>query len=156
MTVLQIWVEQLPIRMQSTLVLGLRGPDTHQAPELKKLIRWMRGITFKPGNPNNVGEFMHHEPPIIEEKGLCAKELEFCTFHCFTHILQSLKVIAFKHPNSYIGGEAWTRMEAMCNLLHLPIEEVDMFNERLKQIDWPGQQPDTFEDALHILESNKK
>ena len=151
-TVLQTWVENLPIRMQSTLVLGLRGPDTHNVPHLKSIIRWMRGVTFKPGNPANISEFMHHDPATLEEKGPAAKELEFCTFHCFTHILQSLKVIAWRHPHGHTAHMAYCRMVQMCDLLHLPIESNDSFNERLKQIDWPGQ-PDTLEDALHILEN---
>lgn len=154
-SVLQPWVEVLPIRMQSTLILGLRGPDTHNVPHLKTIIRWMRGITFKPGNPENIAEFMHHEPATLEEKGPAAKDLEFCTFHCFTHILQSLKVIAYKHPNKFVSATAMDRATQMCNLLHLPMEKEFDFTYRLRQIDWPGQ-PDDLNQALHIIHSRSK
>ena len=53
-SVLQPWVERLPLRMQSTLLLGLRGPDTHACPNVKKISRWLRGLTFRPANPDNV------------------------------------------------------------------------------------------------------
>jgi hypothetical protein len=110
----------------------------------------MRGVTFKPGNPENVNQFMSKEPATLEEKGPAAKELEFCTFHCFTHILQSLKVIGFNHPQRYIRDIAIDRVEAMCDLLHLPVEKRSAFEYRLRPIDWPGQ-PNTLEDALNIL-----
>lgn len=104
-SVLQDWLVEIPIRMQSTLILGLRGPDTHAAPNIKVIVRWMRGLAFKPGNPDNVAEFMHAGlPPEIEEKGPTAKEIEFCTQHCLTHIIQSLKVIACP-PQEQAGAE---------------------------------------------------
>jgi hypothetical protein len=152
MTVLQTWVERLPIRMQSTLVLGLRGPDTHNTPNLKTIVRWMRGLAFKPGNPANWQEFMTHRPASLEEKGPAAKELEFCSFHCFTHILQSLKVIAFRHPFLEIREIAHNRACCMCLLLHMHMETDEEFEQRLGYIEWPGEvQPDNFEEAQEIM-----
>ena len=156
MTVLQLWVERLPIRMQSTLVLGLRGPDTHNTPKLKTIIRWMRGLAFKPGNPDNYREFMTFTPATLEEKGLAAKELEFCAFHCFTHILQSLKVIAFRHPIIDMREIAMDRAISMCSLLHVNMETDEQFEQRLRHITWPGDtQPDTFEEAWGIMEGGQ-
>src|SRR5687767_7064785 len=98
-SVLQPWLEHAPIRMQSTLLLGLRGPDTHRAPGIKAITRWLRGLAFKPGNPSNVDEFMGSVPPRIVEKDAVAKELEFCTQHYYSHLMHALQVVGHCHPS---------------------------------------------------------
>lgn len=153
MTVLQPWLEEIPIRMQSTLLLSLRGPDTHRAPEIKKVQRWMRGLTFKPGNPANVTEFMTStaDLPKLEEKGPLARELEFCTQHFYSHLMHGLEVIAYRYPDGGIRAEAWGLFNGMCDLFHLKRESWENFEARLEQIEWPGGQPDTFEQAVEQL-----
>lgn len=152
-SVLQDWVVKLPIRMQSTLILGLRGPDTHAAPGVKTITRWLRGLAFKPGNPDNVKEFMAAEPNKIFEKGPTAKELEFCSQHFYSHLMHALEVVAYKHPRLDIARLALDRYQAMCSAFHLPNETTEEFKERLGHKKWPGGgQPDTFEDAVSLLD----
>jgi hypothetical protein len=156
-SVLQDWLVQIPIRMQSTLILGLRGPDTHCTPGVKTITRWLRGLAFKPGNPDNVREFMTKEPELILEKGPTAKELEFCTQHFYSHLMHSLEVVAYCHPDREISRVAHDRYTAMCAAFHLPIESVQEFTERLGHRSWPGgSQPDTFEDAISLLDGEVK
>jgi len=151
-SVLQRWLEDIPLRMQSTLVLGLRGPDTHTCPKVKAISRWLRGLTFKPGNPTNVAEFMGHLPPRIEEKGQTAKELEFCSQHFYSHLMHALEVVGYRHPNRVLGEYALLLFMDMCSLMHLPVESEADFEERLKQIDWPtGKQPDDFDEAMELI-----
>lgn len=153
-SVLQDWVVTMPIRMQSTLILGLRGPDTHACSNIKTITRWLRGLTFKPGNPSNVREFMASRPERIIEKGPIAKELEFCSQHFYSHLMHSLEVVAYRHPDGSVNGYAWELFNDMCSLLHLPIEELRDFEIRLKTEHWPrGVQPDNFEAALNLLDS---
>lgn len=152
MTVTQNWLEKIPIRMQSTLLLSLRGPDTHACLEIKKIQRWMRGLTFRPGNPHNVREFMHSEPNGIAEKSPVAKELEFCSQHFYSHLMHGLEVLAYRHPNSDVKIVAVGLFIQLCSLLHLPIESDEAFEERLKYLDWPGGiQPENFEEAMELL-----
>jgi hypothetical protein len=152
-SVLQPWVEEIPIRMQSTLLLGLRGPDTHIAPHLKTITRWLRGVTFKPGNPANVKEFMTSEPEEIVDRGILQKELDFCTYHYWSHLLHALEVVAYRHPSTLVSRIAFDRFQAMCNLTHVPVESPDSFEHRLYEVAWPGgKQPDTFEEAVAQLE----
>ena len=152
-SVLQDWVVRIPIRMQSTLILGLRGPDTHAAPAIKTITRWLRGLAFKPGNPDNVKEFMTHEPDKIFEKGPTARELEFCTQHYYSHLMHSLEVVAYKHPKLDVATVALDRYMALCRAFHLPNETPDEFEQRLGHREWPGgQQPDTFDDAVSLLD----
>lgn len=152
-SVLQDWLVKIPIRMQSTLILGLRGPDTHCTPDVKSITRWLRGLAFKPGNPANVKEFMHSEPAMILEKGSTAKELEFCTQHFYSHLMHALEVIAYKHPDIKVAMVALDRYTAMCRAFHLPNETTDEFEERLGHKSWPGGgQPDTFDDAVSLMD----
>jgi hypothetical protein len=155
-SVLQSWLEEIPIRMQSTLLLSLRGPDTHRCPEIKKIQRWMRGLTFRPGNPDNVDEFMthRHDLPKFSEKGPLDRELDFCTRHFYSHLMHGLEVIAYRYPDSKNDlGEAataWQLYCMMCAIFHVAIEDKEDFEERLKQIDWPGQ-PENFEQAIEMM-----
>lgn len=152
-SVLQDWLVKLPIRMQSTLILGLRGPDTHRADHVKQLTRWLRGVTFKPGNPKNVAEFMGSVPCEIIEKSDVAKELEFCTQHYYSHLMHAFEVVACKHPNPDIAHIARIRFEQLCVLMHLIPESWVAFDKRLKTIEWPGGvQPDNFEEAIEMLD----
>jgi hypothetical protein len=155
-SVLQDWVVTIPIRMQSTLILGLRGPDTHVAPGIKTITRWLRGLAFKPGNPDNVKEFMHSMPEAIVKKGPTAKELEFCTQHYYSHLMHALEVVAYKHPNEAASRMALDRYIAMCVAFHLPVETTMEFEDRLGTKKWPGGgQPDTFDEAVDMIDGPK-
>jgi len=151
MTVLQKWLEAIPLRMQSTLVLSLRGPDTHRCPEIKKVQRWMRGLVFVPGNPDNVNEFMAplSEVPALVEKGPLARELEFTTQHFYSHLMHGLEVITYKHPDADTAVKASELCWGMCDLLHLQMETPEGMQERLgTRTDWKdGRQPKSFEDV---------
>jgi len=154
-SVLQSWLEEIPIRMQSTLVLGLRGPDTHVCPNVKKVQRWLRGIVFRPGNPDNVKEFMTdvNDLPVMVEKGPLAKELEFCTQHFYSHLMHALEVVAYRHPGIIERHSAFLLFQGMCSAFHLTVETVDEFEDRLCMREWPGgRQPDTFFDAISLLD----
>lgn len=154
MNVLQSWLEKIPIRMQSTLVLGLRGPDDFgHSPNIKMIIRWMRGLTYKPGNPENFAEFMEVKlPPRIIEKSDTARELEYRTIHFYSHLMHALEVIGYCHPEHMVAKHALTLFSDMCHLLHLEPEPIDVFQYRLRTMDWPnGIQPDTAEEAAELL-----
>lgn len=154
-SVLQPWLEKIPLRMQSTLILGLRGPDTHVCPNVKKIQRWLRGLAFVPGNPDNCKEFMTHidDLPEMKEKGPLAKELEFCTQHFYSHLMHALEVVAYKGPDGHTALKAFELYHGMCDAYHLPVEQRMNFEERLKEREWPGgKQPTTFIDAVSMLD----
>lgn len=151
-SVLQPWLENIPIRMQSTLLLGLRGPDTHACPNVKIICRWLRGLAFKPGNPDNCREFMGDAPERIREKSVVAKELEFCSQHFYSHLMHALEVVAYRHPYLSVASLAFGLFEDMCVLMHLPPESAEKFEARLCERSWPrGIQPNDFQEALELL-----
>lgn len=150
-SVLQSWLEEIPIRMQSTLLLGLRGADTHSCPNVKIIGRWLRNLSFKPGNPANMENFMaklEEVPETIEEKSILAKELEFCSQHFYSHLMHALEVVAYRHPLDIVNHRAFSLYFGMCNLLHLPVELKSSFEYRLRTIEWPTGQPDNLEEAI--------
>jgi hypothetical protein len=154
--------------MQSTLILGLRGPDTHACPNVKHIQRWLRGLVFRPGNPANVREFMAVELPLrIMEKGPTAKELEFCSQHFYSHLMHSLQVVGMAdillgyprgtrliYPTGQVCDYAMELYGDMCRLMHLDIEDMDKFEHRLKDLDWPGgKQPENAAEATALLDA---
>lgn len=154
-SVLQSWLERQPLRMQSTLILGLRGPDTHSAPHVKAICRWLRGLAFKPGNPDNVAEFMKADAPDrIAEKGPTAKELEFCSQHFYSHLMHALQVVSMCHDDRDIATAAGCLYMDMCGLMHLPMESIGDFFQRLGPRNWPGGvQPEDAKEAFELLDN---
>jgi hypothetical protein len=152
-SVLQDWVVALPIRMQSTLVLSLRGPDGYNVPNVRAWVRWLRGHAFKPGNPNNVRNFMlDTEPPQLVEKGMLARELETLPQHFYGHLMHSVEVVAYRHPDPAVSRRAYEMYEGMCDLMHVSVEDDFHFNERLRALGWPEGQPDTAAEAITQIE----
>lgn len=155
MSVIQDWIHQMPLRMQSVLVMATRGPDTHRAPGIKQLTRWIRSLVFVPGNPNNVVEFMLIElPERLPEKGSIHRELEFTTQHYYSHLMHGLQVIGYRHPDDQIREHAFLLYQDMCSLFHLPVETLLMFEHRLRQMSWPtGVQPRDAKEAFELVAS---
>jgi hypothetical protein len=150
-SVLQPWLENIPIKMQSTLILGLRGPDTHSSPGVKSIVRWMRGLAFKPGRIDNLHEFMTALPENIAEKSATYKELEFCTQHFYGHLLHALEVVAYRYPDPTVACRAMDLVESLCAFFHLPVETEKHFEGRLKDEEWPEGQPTNYEEARKQL-----
>lgn len=152
-SVTQSWMEDVPLRMQSVLLLGLRGPDTHGAPNIKQIVRWLRGLAFRPGNPENVVEFTRAEPPTrILEKTEIAKELEFCSQHYYSHLMHALEVIGYCHPTRDTRAIGFTLYHDMCFIQHLPVEGKEDFVKRLGHMPWPGLVvPETGEEAFNLM-----
>lgn len=145
--ILQEWISEIPLKMQTVLVLGTRGPDTHRAPELKALVRWLRGNVFLPADPDNPDFMLAGDPPPIIEKSPIARELEFVTQHYYAHIMHSLEVVAYCHPEWEVRAVAMGRYEQLANLFHLRIETYADFHNRLGPKEWPSGQPRNFKEA---------
>jgi len=112
----------------------------------------MRGLTYKPGNPENVAEFMGEKPDRIVEKGPTAKELEFCTVHFYSHLMHGLEVLAYSSSVMDVRQHAQALYYDMCSLMHLEPEDLESYNKRLGPLEWPGGvQPNDYEEAVKML-----
>lgn len=153
-SVLQPWVETMPIRMQSTLLLGLRGPDGHSTTYIKQWTRWLRGLVFRPGNPENVGQFMNlNDPPLLEDKGPLAQELYVMPQHYYSHLMHAVEVVAYRHPGTRTSNIAMEMYIRMADVMHLHTESPIEFEDRLCTIAFPfNKQPNTAEEAVELLQ----
>ena len=147
MNVLQSWLEKIPIRTQSTLILGLRGPDTGMCLEIKRICRWLRGLTFVPGNPDNVHEFMGRWPGRVVDKGEMYRELEFVSMHFYSHLMHAVEVIGYRHPDEQTANDAQLLYFDLCSILHVPVESLLDFEQRLGTREWPKGQPKNYEEV---------
>lgn len=154
--VVQDWVNQMPLKMQAVLLMSLRGPDTHRAPGIKKMTRWLRGLTFVPGDPKNVVEFMAVDlPPRLIEKNDTHRELEFASQHFYSHLMHGLEVIGYKHPDPIIRAHALHLFKDMCDLFHMNYETFEQHEHRLRHLEWPlGKQPRTAEEAFYLVKNH--
>jgi hypothetical protein len=107
---------------------------------VKKVQRWLRGLVFRPGNPDNVHEFMTAlgDVPDLVEKGPLARELEFCSQHFYSHLMHGLEVVAYRHPDDTFRNKAFLLFAGMCLLLHLLPESTSAFEKRLCTREWPN------------------
>jgi hypothetical protein len=149
-SVTQEWVQTLPGKMQSTLVLGLRGPDTHYLPNVKKLGRWLRGLVLIPSDPDNLQFMLSGDPGRIDEKSDLAHELEFCSVHFYTHLMHTFQIVGHKHPDPTKRNQAYLLYADMCRLLHVPCETSISFENRLDHKQWPSGQPQNMDEVEEI------
>jgi hypothetical protein len=124
-SVLQDWVTELPLMMQGTLLTGIRGNDVAYAPKLKPVVRWIRANLLVQGNPEN--DFMEVPDglPAVED---FEDELEYMPVHYYRHLIHTLEIIGYKHPDyeiSSIAMEYYLRLVDWCHLAPESHEELD-------------------------------
>lgn len=127
-TVLQDWMGELSWKQQSVLLTSLRGPDTSRPVNVKKVAKWLRKITQNDADPST--EFMNSTNlPTSEELN---KELEYCTIHYVCHLMHSLEIIGYNHPNEPIRKIASDYYFGLVRALHLNPETKVQLNTRLE------------------------
>ena len=155
--VLQDWVCELPLMMQTTLLTSIRGPDgCPKYGPTKMLLRWyrrciltaaMEGCTLHtPFDPRG-GSFMGpsynpaKQPPgkagawkcmmdkIIDEY---LRELDSIPHHFQMHFLHSAEIIGYKHPNPSIKKWWFNVYLTLVRDLHLQPEREASLDERLR------------------------
>lgn len=93
-SVCQLWVRQLPWKVQSILFSSLRGPDQALLPNIKQVSKWMRSVTQHNADPSKpyMNNVVLPEPEDLE------KELEHSPCHFVHHFADGLAIIAYNHP----------------------------------------------------------
>ena len=130
--VLLDWMEELTWKQQSVILSGLRGPDTPYCHNIKKIVRWLRGVTQN--NADKSHSYMREEnlPPLKEIE----KEFEFTTVHYGMHLIHSLEIIGYKHPDKKISKISKDYYVGLTKyFLHLNPETKAQLEKRLKDID---------------------
>ncbi len=95
-SVLQSWVMDMPWKMQSILLSGLRAPDLETA-ATKRICRWMRAVSQNNADPSKgYMEPQTLSPELIDK---CGDELEYMPCHYVHHFADALRVIALLCPD---------------------------------------------------------
>lgn len=141
-SVLQKWVEELPLRHQGTLLTAVRGCDVEPK-------QWTRtGVAYLPGrrltafirwcfmNPADrrevdyeEGSFFMSAPP----NPFKPSDFGHLPQHWYSHAMHALEVIGYHHPLSETRNEALQLYEAMAHSFHLNPETKAQQTARLTE-----------------------
>jgi hypothetical protein len=126
-SVTQLWVRALPLKQQSILFSGLRGPDTRACPAVKMMSKWLRAVSQQDADPSKPYMQARHLPTT----GEVMEELEHLPCHYVHHLADSLAVVAYNHHDEGTRACAY-EFHAMIaeELFHFIPEPPDIFEWR--------------------------
>lgn len=141
-SVLQPWVMDLPLREQGTLLTSVRGCDDEAkvwtstgiaySPG-RRLTAYIRNCFMVPADPREVdsveGSFMQSRPP----SPFKPSEFGHLPQHWYAHATHALEVVAYRHPDQFVRGQAYSLYYSMVRNLHLNVETPEQFVERLSE-----------------------
>jgi hypothetical protein len=126
--VIQDWMGELSWKQQSVILSSLRGPDLSRPVAVKKLNRWLRGITQNNADPST--EYMKEIIlPDIED---LKEEVGYCTMHYFTHLMHALEIIGYKHPDKSVREIGEKYYLGLVDFVHLNPETANQMEKRLE------------------------
>jgi hypothetical protein len=131
--VLQYWVGDLPWKMQTVLIQGLRAPDTHFCKNTKIVCRWMRSMVLRNADKNHT--FMCKKDGLPTPEDL-ENELNYCSMHCVTHFLYALEIIGYRHPDKEVRRIAYNLYKDLVwGIMHFNVEASNDLHRRLSDVD---------------------
>lgn len=133
-SVLQDWVMELPLRMQGTLLTGIRGCDLTPKYPLdsmeRRLVGYLRFCTMNPADPREVdvepGCFFVSDPGVIKPSAL-----GHYPWHWLSHVVHCLEVIGFMHSERKTRERAMWLYTSFVNSFHMETESYERFVERM-------------------------
>jgi hypothetical protein len=141
-SVLQSWVEELPLRFQGTLLTAVRGCDSEpkswtktgvafsQGRRLTAFIRW---CFMNPADPREVdaeeGAFFMSTPPLPFKPS----EFGHLPQHWYSHAMHALEIVGYHHPTDLTRETAQMLYEKMVRNMHLNPEGETQQWERLTE-----------------------
>lgn len=133
-SVLQEWVMELPLKMQSVLMTATRGPDDYRHESIKVANRWVRSKLFYDADPNNPFIIKPGDTHITNRMLMSQlqRDLEYTTVHYFGHFIHAFQIIGYKHPGAETRRHAEYVYIFCCKeILHLPTENRQELDVRL-------------------------
>lgn len=135
-SVLQPWVEELPLREQGTLLTAVRGCDHTpkyplDSPE-RQLVACLRYAFMVPADEREIGiepgAFFQTQLPTFKPSAI-----GHYPQHWFAHVMHASEVIGYRHPNAALRV-AWLRVyREFCRSLHVNPETLEQFEARLSE-----------------------
>jgi hypothetical protein len=130
----QVWTWALPLRMQSLLMLAMRGPDgCSKENGAKVLLRELRSVVLVPAFPGKPDSFMGLQ------KGFCdwdvvetfAEHHDEYPHHWLMHFIHAAEVVGQFHPDHHVQSFWWNVYVALCHAMHMHNENLDELLRRL-------------------------
>jgi hypothetical protein len=132
-SVLQDWVQELPLRFQGTLLTAVRGCDDEpkfwrsigvafsQGRRITAYIRW---CFMNPADPREVD---------AEEGAFKPSQFGHLPQHWYAHVMHALEIIAYEHPVLSVKDQAWKLYYEMVHSFHLNTESREQLWDRLTE-----------------------
>lgn len=144
MRVVKPWMDDLPLRMQSTILLSLRGPDGIQknGPH-KDLIRELRFVALVPAFPRDI--FPKADDVFMgQQRGYCDAHVlrqfkddhDQYPHHWILHLIHAAEIIGQFHPDIPIREFWWIFYMEMCDAMHMVPEDLEQLTARLSDPAW--------------------
>lgn len=148
-SVLQGWVQELPLRMQAVLCAAVRGCDDapkpvynadirgnaeHVSTPDRRLQAWLRACILNPANPAELtkpGGFMCSLDEEVERGGFHPDNFQHYPMHFYAHLMHALEVIGVYHPIRAKALIAESFYIDMVEALHLEVELPGALRRRL-------------------------
>lgn len=141
-SVLQPWVQELPIMQQSVLLSSVRNADmVEKGHPSKDLIRWYRrcilvsafeGEAFKSPYTRGGGSFTG---PLIKDLAFCVDDFlrarDGMSLHYYAHAMHAFEILGYKHPVEHTRREWHEVYSRMAHALHLWPETEEQMDARL-------------------------
>lgn len=129
MPIIQDWVCGLGIRMQGTLMTGVRGCDTSPREGTDKtLARIFRGLIFNAhcGDHRKAKSFIVHaeREEIMHVMDAFIRSHDHLPHHYIMHTIHAWQIIACFHPSYGISTAAHHFYSRMCRSMHMKPETV--------------------------------
>lgn len=147
-SVLQEWVQELPLRAQGTLLTGIRGCDlapkdpssiqetwgcsTGECTAERELSSFLRWCYLNPADPREVdipGAWFKSLPP----ENWKPSQLGHYPLHWYSHLMHCFEIVGYHHPVASVRANALDIYERMVRSLHLNVETKVEMHERLTE-----------------------
>ncbi len=145
MRVVRAWVDDLPLRMQSTLLLSMRGPDgCAKEASAKVLVRELRYVVLHPAFPKELYPNKAEDVFMGTQTGLCSWSVvehfkehhDEYPHHWLMHFIHAAEIVGQFHPADDVRAFWWSTYAAMCSAMHMQPEDIEQLSRRLRDPAW--------------------
>lgn len=135
-SIVQDWVQDLGLRHQGVLMTAIRGCDTAPKNDPSKLfVRCYRSVVLNAhcGDPARAKTFIEavSGDELLSRFEDFRKNLDHYPHHYVMHLIHSIEIIGYKHPDWSVRAKWHAFYLILCNGLHLAMESQAELDHRL-------------------------
>lgn len=133
-SILQDWVEELPLRYQGVLVSAVRGCDVAVRSDPSKLLQRCLRAEFLCPASSNPRSFMEtlSSAAVKERMRAFLRSFDHYPNHYVMHLMHAAEVVGYHHP-APLSALIWFKFyQELCLKLHVTPESKDALTRRLE------------------------